>query len=195
MRTSWIWLATLCLAFGCTQSQMTGGNRPTRTRCLAGVHQARQGHAHQRRLRGGPSPLARYSRLHGRQSICRGADEIARAPTDAQGHRCQVVLPGATRTLFYRYGDRNPDEIFPADKIMEPEVVVNAALKGLEMGELVCIPTLRIWSGSGQVRGRSQGDGPRAAEPRCWGQPGWSKPRTERRPVRGGSVRAGQRGL
>lgn len=59
-----------------------------------------------------------------------------------RGVRVQVVLPGATRTQFYRHGDRSPTEIFPAEMLMEPEDCVDAALAGLELGEVVTIPAL-----------------------------------------------------
>lgn len=58
-----------------------------------------------------------------------------------RGVRVQVVLPGATRTEIWAKAGKNVDE-FPADMVMEPAELVDAALRGLDQGELVTIPAL-----------------------------------------------------
>ncbi|NUQ28727.1 MAG: SDR family oxidoreductase [Acidobacteriaceae bacterium] len=58
-----------------------------------------------------------------------------------KGIRIQAVLPGAIDTPFW---DRlkYPVHNLPAGMVMTPENLVDAALKGLELGELITIPSL-----------------------------------------------------
>ncbi len=58
-----------------------------------------------------------------------------------KGVRVQVVLPGATRTEIWAKSGRNVDD-FPAGMVMEAEEMVDAALAGLDQGEVVTIPAL-----------------------------------------------------
>ena len=57
------------------------------------------------------------------------------------GVRVQAVLPGATRTEIW---DRSgtPVSSLPAAMLMEVDEMVDAALAGLDQGELVTIPSL-----------------------------------------------------
>lgn len=59
----------------------------------------------------------------------------------AQGVRIQAVLPGATATNFWDVAGR-PVEDLPSEIVMPAEAMVDAALAGLELGELVTIPAL-----------------------------------------------------
>ncbi|MFL5287006.1 MAG: SDR family NAD(P)-dependent oxidoreductase [Rhodopila sp.] len=57
------------------------------------------------------------------------------------GVRVQAVLPGATRTELW--GKAGIDvAAMPADRLMDVEEMVDAALAGLDMGEVVTIPSL-----------------------------------------------------
>jgi short-subunit dehydrogenase len=57
------------------------------------------------------------------------------------GIRVQAVLPGATRTEIW--GKAGIDiAALPADRLMDVEEMVDAALAGLDMGEAVTIPSL-----------------------------------------------------
>jgi len=58
-----------------------------------------------------------------------------------KGLRVQVVLPGATATDFWDIGGY-PVSNFPAEFVMSTENLVDAALSGLDQGELVTIPAL-----------------------------------------------------
>jgi short-subunit dehydrogenase len=58
-----------------------------------------------------------------------------------QGIRIQVVLPGATATELWENAGL-PWQKLPADIVMTPERMVDAALVGLEQGEFVTIPSL-----------------------------------------------------
>jgi short-subunit dehydrogenase len=55
--------------------------------------------------------------------------------------RVQVVLPGGTATGFWDVAG-TPLETFPREMIMSAEDLVDAALSGLDLGELVTIPSL-----------------------------------------------------
>lgn len=58
-----------------------------------------------------------------------------------KGVRVQVVLPGATRTEFWDIAGL-PAEHLPQNILMSAEDMVDAALAGLDQGELVTIPSL-----------------------------------------------------
>lgn len=58
-----------------------------------------------------------------------------------QGVQVQAVLPGATRTSFWRAAGV-PVEHLPHDIVMDAEEMVDAALAGLDQRELVTIPAL-----------------------------------------------------
>jgi short-subunit dehydrogenase len=59
----------------------------------------------------------------------------------AKGVRVQAVLPGATATEFWDKSGR-PVHTLPAAIVMSAEDMVDAALAGLDQGELVTIPAL-----------------------------------------------------
>ncbi|BCP52333.1 oxidoreductase [Kaistia sp. 32K] len=59
----------------------------------------------------------------------------------AKGVRVQAVLPGATATDFWEIAG-TPLEHLPEAIVMSAEDMVDAALAGLEQGELVTIPSL-----------------------------------------------------
>jgi short-subunit dehydrogenase len=58
-----------------------------------------------------------------------------------KGVRVQAVLPGATATEFWDIAGR-PVHNLPIEIVMSPEDMVDAALAGLDQGELVTIPSL-----------------------------------------------------
>ncbi|PTQ13161.1 SDR family oxidoreductase [Sphingomonas oleivorans] len=58
-----------------------------------------------------------------------------------QGVRVQVVLPGATRTEIWERSGHSLDDL-PAEIVMDVHEMVDAALAGLDMGEVVTIPAL-----------------------------------------------------
>lgn len=58
-----------------------------------------------------------------------------------KGIRVQAVLPGATATDFWGLAG-TPIEHLPGEIVMPAEAMVDAALAGLKLGELVTIPSL-----------------------------------------------------
>ncbi len=57
------------------------------------------------------------------------------------GVRVQVLCPGVVRTEFHQIVGADPSR-FPPNIVMSAEDVVTAALAGLQLGEVVCIPSL-----------------------------------------------------
>jgi short-subunit dehydrogenase len=57
------------------------------------------------------------------------------------GVKLQAVLPGATRTEIWERSGRDPADLDPA-RTMDVDELVDAALAGLDKGELISIPSL-----------------------------------------------------
>ncbi len=57
------------------------------------------------------------------------------------GVTIQTVLPGAVRTEIWERAGTNIDKL-PPERVMELDEMVDAALKGLDMGERITIPSL-----------------------------------------------------
>jgi short-subunit dehydrogenase len=58
------------------------------------------------------------------------------------GVAIQTVLPGATRTEIWERAGTDVDARLPPERIMDVDEMVDAALKGLELGERITIPSL-----------------------------------------------------
>jgi uncharacterized protein len=70
------------------------------------------------------------------------------------GVRVQAVLPGATRTEIWQRSGKDPDTLLPG-KVMDVEDLVDAALVGLDKGEVVTIPPLAdegLWIAYNEAR-------------------------------------------
>ena len=68
--------------------------------------------------------------------------------------RLQVVLPGMTRTGIWRRAGLDPHAL-SADRMMDAEDMVDAALAGLDLGETVTIPSLAdaaLWDTANTAR-------------------------------------------
>ncbi|MEP9401809.1 SDR family NAD(P)-dependent oxidoreductase [Sphingomonas silueang] len=57
------------------------------------------------------------------------------------GIRVQLLIPGVTATDFHHVAGKSIDD-FPPERVMEADDLVVASLRGLELGEAVCIPSL-----------------------------------------------------
>jgi short-subunit dehydrogenase len=58
-----------------------------------------------------------------------------------KGVRLQAVLPGATRTEIWERSGGDVEKL-PPERVMDVDEMVDAALKGLDMGEIITIPSL-----------------------------------------------------
>jgi short-subunit dehydrogenase len=63
------------------------------------------------------------------------------AELEGTGVKVQAVLPGVTRTEIFERSGFDATQI-PADMVMEANDMVDAALSGLDQGELITIPSL-----------------------------------------------------
>ncbi|MFY0727865.1 SDR family NAD(P)-dependent oxidoreductase [Pseudomonas sp. NFX15] len=63
------------------------------------------------------------------------------AELNGTGVKVQAVLPGVTRTEIWERSGIDASQI-PADMVMEADEMVDAALSGLDQGELITIPSL-----------------------------------------------------
>jgi short-subunit dehydrogenase len=61
--------------------------------------------------------------------------------TAGTGVRLQAVLPGATRTEIWERSGRSVEDLDP-ERTMDVDELVDAALAGLDVGELITIPSL-----------------------------------------------------
>jgi uncharacterized protein len=59
----------------------------------------------------------------------------------SKGIRIQAVLPGAIATDFWELSGR-PYQELPPSIVMSPEDLVDAALAGLDRGEVITLPSL-----------------------------------------------------
>lgn len=71
-------------------------------------------------------------------ALSRKLDQLLRD----RGVRVQAVLPGATRTEIWQRSGKDIDSILPPERVMEAGDLVDAALLGLDRGEVVTIPPL-----------------------------------------------------
>lgn len=60
---------------------------------------------------------------------------------EGTGIRIQAVLPGPVRTPIWTKSGLDVDQLIP-DGVMDADVLVDAALRGLDQGETVTLPTL-----------------------------------------------------
>lgn len=70
------------------------------------------------------------------------------------GVRMQAVLPGLTRTEIFERAGKSINDL-PAEMLMEVDDLVSAALRGLDAGELVTIPSVedvQLWQSYEEAR-------------------------------------------
>lgn len=70
------------------------------------------------------------------------------------GVRTQAVLPGLTRTEIFERAGKSINEL-PAEMLMEVDDLVSAALRGLDAGELITIPSVedvQLWQSYEEAR-------------------------------------------
>lgn len=67
--------------------------------------------------------------------------QILRDELQGTGVQVQALCPGVVRTEFHLRMGMDPSR-FPAEMVMSPADVVQASLKGLQLGEVICIPAL-----------------------------------------------------
>lgn len=68
--------------------------------------------------------------------------ELLHAEVGSRGVRLQCLVPGLTRTNLGDAETTGLFDRFPPGVVMSPEDLVEASLKGLDLGELFCFPRL-----------------------------------------------------
>ena len=83
--------------------------------------------------------------------------ELLHEEVGARGIRLQALVPGLTRTNLGNAQEKGFFDQFPKEMVMEPDVLVDASMAGLALGELICLPlveNLGDWSAASQaIRG------------------------------------------
>ena len=88
-----------------------------------------------------PVSRAFQRHLQRQQSLCAEPDSTLNAELDGTGVKVQAVLPGVTRTEIWERSGIDASGI-PAEMVMDAGEMVDAALAGLDQGELITIPSL-----------------------------------------------------
>lgn len=107
----------------------------------AGLCRTRARHDHQHRVDCRHRARAAQWRLRRKQGLRAHAVAIAASRAD-KGVRVQAVLPGATVTEFWDVAGKPHGEL-PQEWLMSSQDLVDAALAGLDQGEIVTIPPLQ----------------------------------------------------
>jgi short-subunit dehydrogenase len=66
---------------------------------------------------------------------------VMQVETKSSDIRVQLLIPGVTATDFHHVAGKSVDDFAP-ERVMEPDDLVVASLRALELGEAVCIPSL-----------------------------------------------------
>src|SRR5206468_7106243 len=113
----------------------------TRLTYAAGIRRAASRHDHQHRVGGGPIARDAQRCVRRDQSLCHRLSHSLQHELAEKGVRIQVVLPAATATEIWEKAGL-PYQNLPASIVMSPEDMVDAALVGLDQGEVVTLPSL-----------------------------------------------------
>ena len=70
-----------------------------------------------------------------------GFTRTLQAEADGSGVRVQLLVPGVIATDFHRVAGNDLSN-FPPERVMQPDDLVVASLRALELGEAVCIPSV-----------------------------------------------------
>jgi short-subunit dehydrogenase len=78
----------------------------------------------------------------GSKAFILGLSQALTRELSENGVTIQTVLPGAVRTEIWERAGTDVEKRLPAERIMDVDEMVDAALKGLELGERITIPSL-----------------------------------------------------
>jgi short-subunit dehydrogenase len=89
----------------------------------------------------GSTQLPKRATYAGANAFINTFSQLLQSELEGTGVRVQALCPGVIETEFHeRVGiDANR---YPAAIVMKPEEVVQAALAGLKLGEVICVPAL-----------------------------------------------------
>ncbi len=89
----------------------------------------------------GSSRLPRRATYAGTNAYINTFPELLQSELEGTGVQVQALCPGVVETEFHERVGADPRR-FPAAIVMKPEDLVDASLKGLELGEVICVPAM-----------------------------------------------------
>lgn len=89
----------------------------------------------------GSSQLPKRAVYVGANAYLNAFSQLLNGELEATGVRVQALCPGVVETEFHEQAGIDSSR-YPAAIVMKPEDVVQASLRGLELGEVVCVPVL-----------------------------------------------------
>ncbi len=89
----------------------------------------------------GSSRLPKRATYAGANAYINTFSELLQSELEGTGIRVQALCPGVVETEFHEHVGADPRR-FPAGIVMKPEDLVDASLKGLELGEVICVPAM-----------------------------------------------------
>lgn len=89
----------------------------------------------------GSAQLAKRAVYAGAKSFVTTFSQLVQSELEGTGVQVQVLCPGIVWTEFHEIQGFDSSR-YPAEIVMTAEDVVQASLKGLELGEVICVPAL-----------------------------------------------------
>lgn len=89
----------------------------------------------------GSSQLPKRATYAGANAYINTFTQLLQSEMEDTGVRLQALCPGVVQTEFHERVGLKPSS-YPAAIVMQPEEVVSASLKGLELGEVICVPSM-----------------------------------------------------
>jgi short-subunit dehydrogenase len=89
----------------------------------------------------GSTQLAKRAVYAGAKSFVTTFSQLVQSELEGTGVQVQVLCPGIVWTEFHEIQGMDSNR-YPAAIVMTAEDVVQASLKGLELGEVICVPAL-----------------------------------------------------
>ena len=86
-------------------------------------------------------PLPKRATYAATKAYINAFTQILQTELEGTGVRVQALCPGIVRTEFHQRMGMDPRQ-FPPALVMKPEDLVAASLAGLDLGEVICVPTL-----------------------------------------------------
>ncbi len=89
----------------------------------------------------GADRLPKRATYAGANAYINTFSQLLQSELEGTGVRVQALCPGVVETEFHERVGADPSR-FPAAIVMKPEDLVDASLKGLELGEVICVPAM-----------------------------------------------------
>jgi uncharacterized protein len=89
----------------------------------------------------GSTQLPKRAVYAGANAFINTFTQLLQSELEGTGVRVQVLCPGVVQTEFHEQAGIDASH-YPAGIVMKPEDVVQASLKGLQLGEVICVPVM-----------------------------------------------------